>query len=281
MQGRSVPASQHPPVEEGFVEVAGHGRMHYLEAGRGDPLVLIHTNGGSVHQYADSVPRLATRFRVIAWGIPGQGDSDPLPRHYSIEDYCAALAAFLDTLGVDTAHVAGCSCGGSISLGFASLYPQRTLSSVIAEMPLRTEPEWRAYWRNIDGNFGIPTQSPDQVRPRLNVVDDAVVARWNADRNKAGAKIMVSMMWAMRRFDTEAHLKKLRCPAMIVFGATGPAIAHKDRFVTAVPEIPIRSLANSGHFPMLDEPEAFARLLEDFCGFRVPGGLPPVSSSLR
>jgi aminopeptidase N len=42
------------------------------------------------------IPALARQFRVIAWDMPGHGDSDPVTRHYSIADYCAALAAFHD-----------------------------------------------------------------------------------------------------------------------------------------------------------------------------------------
>ena len=78
-----------PAFREGFVQTNGHGRMHYLEAGSGTPLVLIHTNGGSAHQYAGVMPALARQFRVIAWDMPGHGDSDPVTRHYSIADYCA------------------------------------------------------------------------------------------------------------------------------------------------------------------------------------------------
>jgi pimeloyl-ACP methyl ester carboxylesterase len=55
-------------------------------------------------------------------------------------------------------------------------------------------------------------------------------------------------------------------PAMILYGKRGPTIAGEERFKTAAPQIPIQVLEGSGHFPMLDEPAAFAEILIDFCG---------------
>lgn len=260
-------ADQQPAFKDGYAQTNGHGRMHYHQSGPadGEPLILVHTNGGSAYQYAKVLPLLAKRFRVIAWEMPGHGDSDPLSRHYSIEDYCAALAAFMDALGIAKAHLAGVSCGGSIAVGFPSLYHLRTLSSVIIEKPFRTSDEWGARWGHTEANFGIPTQSLEEVKQRLNAVDEAVLTRWNIDRNKAGGKTMVSVMWAMRDFDVDANVRNIRCPAMVMYGAKGPAIALRARFEKAVPHMPIKALDNCGHFPMLDEPGAFAAALAEFC----------------
>ena len=118
-------------VNDRFVAVHGHGRQHYKEAGSGEPLILIHTNGASAWQYAEVFPLLLTRFRVLAWDMPGHGDSDPIQRHYGVEDYADALNGFMEALELRSAHVSGCSIGGSICVAFASRYPNRTRSTVI------------------------------------------------------------------------------------------------------------------------------------------------------
>lgn len=230
-------ADRQASFREGYAQTNGHGRMHYHEAGdrNGESLILIHTNGGSAYQYAKVLPLLAGRFRVIAWEMPGHGDSDPLSRHYSIEDYCAALAAFLDALSIPAAHIAGVSCGGSIAVGFPSLYHLRALSTVIIDKPFRTSDEWGARWAHTEANFGIVINSVEDVKQRLNKVDDAVLTRWNIDRGKAGPKQMVSVMWAMRDFDVEKNVRNIRCPAMVPYGAKGPAISLRERFEKAVP----------------------------------------------
>ncbi len=251
-------------VNDRFVCVHGHGRQHYKDAGSGEPLILIHTNGASAWQYAEVFPLLLPRMRVIAWDMPGHGDSDPLQRHYSVEDYADALAGFMQALGLNSAHVSGCSIGGSICVAFANRYPQRTRSTVIVETPFRTDVEWSANWEHVEGNFGLPTQTAKQMGERVAKVDDVRLARWNIDRNKAGAWTMVDVMWAIRGFDVGAAAKAIQRPAMILYGKRGPTIAGQERFKAAAPQIPIQVLEGSGHFPMLDEPAAFAEILAAF-----------------
>ena len=257
----------HPPllaVNDRFVAVHGHGRQHYKEAGSGEPLILIHTNGASAWQYAEVFPLLLTRFHVLAWDMPGHGDSDPIQRHYSVEDYADALNGFMEALGLPAAHVSGCSIGGSICVAFASRYPQRTRSTVIVETPFRTDAEWATNWANVEANFGLPTQTEKQMGERVAKVDEARITRWNIDRNKAGARTMVDVMWAIRGFDVGATAKAIQVPAMILYGKRGPTIAGQDRFKAAAPQIPIQVMEGSGHFPMLDEPAALAEILAGF-----------------
>jgi pimeloyl-ACP methyl ester carboxylesterase len=250
-----------------FVSVHGHGRQHYKDAGSsGEPLILIHTNGASCWQYTEVLPLLLPRMHVIAWDMPGHGDSDTITRHYSVEDYADALAGFMDAIGLASAHVSGCSIGGSICVAFAGRYPQRTRSTVIVETPFRTDAEWAANWAHVEANFGLPTQTAQQMGERVAKVDDARLARWNIDRNKAGARAMVDVMWAIRQFDVGSAAQAIQRPAMILYGKRGPTIAGEERFKTAAPQIPIQVLEGSGHFPMLDEPAAFAEILIDFCG---------------
>lgn len=253
-------------VHDRFVNVHGHGRQHYKEGGSGEALILIHTNGGSSWQYAEVFPLLLTRMRVIAWDLPGHGDSDAIPRHYSVEDYADALNGFMEALGLTSAHVSGCSIGGSVSVAFASRYPRRVRSTVIVETPFRTDAEWAGNWAHVESNFGLPTQTAQQMGERVAIVDDARLARWNIDRNKAGARTMVDVMWAIRGFDVGAAASAIKPPAMILYGKRGPTIAGRERFEQAAPRIPITVMEGSGHFPMLDEPSAFAEVLIGFTG---------------
>jgi pimeloyl-ACP methyl ester carboxylesterase len=251
-------------VNDRFVSVHGHGRQHYKDAGSAEPLILIHTNGASAWQYAEVFPLLLTRFRVIAWDMPGHGDSDAIARHYSVEDYADALNGFMEALGLSSAHISGCSIGGSICVAFAVRYPARTRSTVIVETPFRTEAEWNANWAHVEANFGLPTQNAQQMGERVARVDEARLTRWNIDRNKAGARTMVDVMWAIRGFDVGAAAKAIQRPAMILYGKRGPTIAGLERFKATAPQIPIQVLEGSGHFPMLDEPAAFAEILTSF-----------------
>jgi 3-oxoadipate enol-lactonase len=76
---------------------------------------------------------------------------------------------------------------------------------------------------------------------------------------------MVDVMWAIRQFDVGAAAKAIQRPATILYGKHGPTIAGRERFAQAAPNIPIQVMEGSGHFPMLDEPAAFAEIVGGFC----------------
>ena len=94
-------------MKDGFVQSASHGCIHYVEAGSGKPLVLLHSNGASALQYRFTMEEFAKTWRVIAMDMPGHGDSDPLTLHYSIEMYAESVVQLLDCLKIDHAAVAG------------------------------------------------------------------------------------------------------------------------------------------------------------------------------
>ena len=260
-------------IKDGFVKTRNHGRIHYRELGNGEPLILLHTNGGSAYQHDVVAPLLAERFRLVSWTMPGHGDSDPLHRHYSIEAYADALAEFMDALEIRRAHVGGSSVGGSITAAFASQYGDRTTSALLIETPCRTPEEWGARWGHTEGNFGLPTQNEAQVQERVADVDAALLQRWNIDRNKAGAKTMVGVMWAIREFDVKGAAAKITRPAVILYGRRGPTIVDEERLRAVAPKLPIRYFESSGHFPMYDEPAVFSQVVSEVCLQAASGSL--------
>src|SRR3981189_1958306 len=99
--------------EGGFV-AGPFGRIHYLAMGAGAPLVLLHSVGSSAYEFEQVIGRLAEHFHVVAWDMPGHGDSDPLPRHLTIADYSTALFSLIQRLGIEQPHLLGTSIGAQI-----------------------------------------------------------------------------------------------------------------------------------------------------------------------
>ena len=74
-------------------------RLHYLEAGEGEPILLLHGFPTSSHLYRNILPQLAKTHRAIALDLPGYGLSDkPLDVRYDF--YADVLNSFLDALGI-------------------------------------------------------------------------------------------------------------------------------------------------------------------------------------
>ncbi|MDH3499190.1 MAG: alpha/beta hydrolase [Acidimicrobiia bacterium] len=251
-------------MHEGFVPTS-LGRVHYVRGGSGHPLLLLHSNGNSIHEWSDVWDDLAASFDVIALDQPSQGDSDGPHRHIVIDEYTDAFIEVMDALEVGTAAVAGTSIGGIFVVSLGARYADRFSHVVAVETMFRSDAEWAENWDMVDGLFGIATQDRATVTARFNTVTDEFLRRWNIDRNKAGSKSMMSTMWAIREYDLEKWAPQIGVPAMLLYGAKGPTIATREPFEAAVPSCEVVVLHNSGHFPMNDEPGAFAAALRDFC----------------
>jgi pimeloyl-ACP methyl ester carboxylesterase len=99
--------------------------LHYLERGRGEPLLLIHGLGSSGADWAWQVRALERKFRVIVPDLPGSGHSAPPSGPSSIEGFARSLWALCDHVGADTVNVVGFSLGGAVSLEMALQRPEK------------------------------------------------------------------------------------------------------------------------------------------------------------
>lgn len=101
-------------------------QVHFREAGRGPPLLMLHASPGSARQLESRMAVLARQRRVIAPDTPGNGDSAPLQiAAPTIADYGAALVEFLDAMGLERCDVYGSHTGANIALYLAVTSPQR------------------------------------------------------------------------------------------------------------------------------------------------------------
>lgn len=122
--------TQNPPAGQ-FVEVVGE-RVHYWERGEGQPVVLIHGASGNLLDWTfDVAPRLAARYRVIAFDRPGFG--------YTSRDgwgldtpqaQARVLAAAADALGAERPVVVGHSWGGAVAMAWAAGHDPKGVISV-------------------------------------------------------------------------------------------------------------------------------------------------------
>jgi 3-oxoadipate enol-lactonase len=237
------------------------GRIHYVEAGAGSPLILLHSNGCSTHEWEKVIHPFSARHRCIAWDMPGHGDSEFHARHLAVSDYATATTQFMDTLGIGKAHICGASIGGAIAIAMGALHPDRTSTAVIVEAMLRPEADWAAGWARVESLFAIPYQTEADVAPRFRTSGKDFLSRWNMDRAKAGSWRMMDVMWALREFDAVEHVKRLaalKTPAAVIIGSKGPVAGYADAYRRLLTSQVVAVLEDTGHFPMMDDPVAFA-----------------------
>lgn len=133
----------------------GDIEMHWVEAGAGDPLVLIMGFGGDHTAWAFQVPALSERYRVIAFDNRGAGQTDQPDAPYAIAQMAGDTVGLMDALGVDRAHVLGVSMGGMIAQEVALRYPARVRTLQLHCTYARPD----AYTRALLGTWRVERES--------------------------------------------------------------------------------------------------------------------------
>lgn len=110
-------------------------RLHYIERGRGRPVLFLHGNGAMVEDVLISglAERASRQYRFIAFDRPGFGHSErPRGRHWTATAQASLMARALQTLGVERAIVVGHSWGTLVALALAVHYPRLVEGLVLA-----------------------------------------------------------------------------------------------------------------------------------------------------
>jgi len=108
--------------------------IRYFNAGKGDPLIIIHGGGtGGAKGWLESVAALSRDFTVYVPDLPGFGQSQPIEGDHIIEEYVNFVHNFADGLGLDSFYLAGHSLGGGIALRYAVKHPGNVRKLVIID----------------------------------------------------------------------------------------------------------------------------------------------------
>ena len=127
-------AERDSPPAGRFLNINGV-RLHYVERGSGEPLVLLHGNGSMIQDFESSglIDLAAKRYRVIAFDRPGYGHSDrPRSTLWTPEAQADLIHAALAQIGVERATVLGHSWGCSVAVALAHKYPGLVSGLVLA-----------------------------------------------------------------------------------------------------------------------------------------------------
>ena len=110
--------------KSGFVTANGV-RLQYLDwGGSGPALILIHGYGDNPHAFDDLAPAFTDRFRVIAYAQRGHGNSE-VRGPYDTATMTEDLRAFMDSLGIAKANLAGWSMAGNVITAMSGAHPER------------------------------------------------------------------------------------------------------------------------------------------------------------
>ena len=254
-------------MERAYVKTPG-GQLHYVTAGEGEPLLLLHQTPFSSEEYVKLIPLLAPHFRVFAMDTPGYGMSDAPTRQYEIADYAAAAQAFLRALGIAQAHVFGHHTGASIACEMAAAFPD-AMSKVILS--------------------GCPVYSAEERVERLNryppfrITEDGsyIIEKWNRYRQtmpQAGPQgwhqfVTATMIAGERgeeahhavfRYDSPARLPLIKCPTLLLYGSDDIFRPRLEATLKLVPEARTAIVEGARSLVALEAPGGLAAAILEF-----------------
>jgi pimeloyl-ACP methyl ester carboxylesterase len=252
-------------------------KLHYLEAGRGAPVVLLHGLGGDGSRWTPNIEPLAKDFHVFALDQIGFGESDKPLANYHTGMLAEFLVGFLKAAGVPKASLVGNSMGAGVALYTAVHYPEMVDRIVLAD---------GGGYRSAAG-AAAPSPTPEALRRRQlqnsvtrdetreffrilfhdkSLVTEKMVVEQLTLRLRAAFTITKMQEAGGRGSLSEQEVRGVKAPTLIVWGKydelANPAGA--DRLEKAIPGARKVIIDNCGHMPQLERADEFNRLVRDF-----------------
>lgn len=263
-----LPPGRRSPFPSVSVSVDGPGGALLVDDGGsgGLPVLLVHGLGGSGEQWRAQLEHLRPERRTLAVELRGHGRSEPaIDGDYSIAAYAGDLEAVCDDLGLESFVLAAHSLGALTALEYASRHPDRVAGLLLVDpngdqsrlpqseveaflKPLRESPgeEMRWYFKQI--LVGAEPEVAEQVLDDLDALaPEAVVASLEAAASYPAAET----------------LNRYPGPKLSVISDMNslPYSLHR-----LLPELPVTLIAGTSHWPMMDRPDDFNRILDGFLG---------------
>jgi haloalkane dehalogenase len=270
------------PFEPHYLELSGDLaalRMHYVDEGEGDPVLMLHGEPTWSYLYRKMIPPLATDARVIAPDLIGFGRSDK-PTDigwYTYDRHCAAVMQLIDVLDLDDITVVVQDWGGPIGLRIATENPDRFARLVILNTGVfRPGPNWPTpgfqAWRDFAvNNPDLPIGDIVKGATASDLSDEIVrayEAPFPTPESKAGAAAF-PLLVPMKEGDpgtaemmaTRAALGEWKKPALVAFSDSDPIFPLRagerlaERIPGATDFVPVE---NASHFLQEDRGEFIA-----------------------
>lgn len=290
------------PARSRFIEIERpEMRAHLIEAGEGEPLVLIHGGDGEAALWAPLMAELAEGFHLYALDRPGCGLSDPFDyRDVDIRAHAGDfVTSVLDALGLESATIVACSMGGFFALATALDHPARVRRLALVGMPLGMSSSAPLPLRII---AGVPGLSRRFMRTRGTVkaqraqyrqmfgTDPDEIPEPYLESRVAGVSIPATQeTWAvllrriagLRGIRPDMYLGEelgdIEVPTLVLWGEHDMAPIDEGRRESArIAGAQFVAMMGRGHHPFLEAPAETAGLIRGFIASdppeRHPGG---------
>ncbi len=237
------------------------GLVHYEAFGRGKPVLFLHGWLGSWRYWMSTMEGVSDKHRTYALDLWGFGDSDKSRPRYTVGDYVSLVNDFVNNMGIRDAPIIGHALGATVALEYAVSPHSSGIKKVMA--------------------VSLPMNSDCINRKLIDFANNSVIAKmmwWRQitykevqkEAEKTGEGAIIMSIQSVEKLNILDNIQILSQQAdsmlLAVYGEKDDVIdpTPTREFNGSWKNVRQIGLADSKHFPMLDEAAKFTRLLKDF-----------------
>jgi pimeloyl-ACP methyl ester carboxylesterase len=279
-------------VENGQILELSRGDVQVTDSGEpgganaGEPIVLIHCYGCSLHWFDRVEPILAQRHRVIRIDLLGFGGSEKPESGYEVPAQAAVVAEAMNRLDVQGALVAGNSMGAMVTASLAEQASQLVDRAVVIDeapntrdfgdgLPLLAKlsyvPVLGEALRRISPDFAVRRSYEEAVAPGFDLEDgfddpDQVIADFDAMTYTSFDDAHDAADDYLDELPLDERFKRVPVPLLVIFGAEDQIYDAEEALAgfDDVPGARTELIEGAGHAPQLEKPDDVAALLDEF-----------------
>jgi pimeloyl-ACP methyl ester carboxylesterase len=258
-------------------------KLWYEETGSGAPVVFVHEFAADHRSWEAQMRHFGQRYRAVTWGARGYPPSDvpEKPSSYSQARAADDIAAILDHLKLDKAHIVGLSMGGFATLHFGFRHAKRALSLVVAGVGYGAEKQERDKFK---GEAAIVARSLlgegmvkfaekyayGPTRVQFENKDPRGFAQFKKELGEHSALGSANTQIGVQAerpslYDLVDDMRKLTVPTLILTGDEDwPCLTPGVLMKREIPSAALAVMPNCGHTINLEEPDEFNRIVGTF-----------------
>jgi pimeloyl-ACP methyl ester carboxylesterase len=258
-------------------------KLYFEETGSGTPIIFVHEFAGDHRSWEPQMRHFGRRYRAISFAARGYPPSD-VPE--GVEAYSQAraaddIAAILDHLSIDTAHVVGLSMGGFATLHFGFRHAKRARSLCIAGCGYGAEPDKQIQFKGEADAVAAairtqgmkifstryaygPTRVQFENKDPRGFREFEEQLSGHSDVGSANTQLGVQRE-RPSLYSLVDQMKALRVPSLIVTGDEDwPCLLPGVLMKQSIPTAALAVIPNSGHTINIEEPDEFNRIVLNF-----------------
>jgi 3-oxoadipate enol-lactonase len=250
-------------------------QIYYEWHGAQDADVLVLSNGVlmSTASWAYQTPVLSHHYRLLLYDCRGMWQSEHPPGPYSMDLHADDLAALLDALGVERAHVAGASYGAEVSMVFAMRYPERTRSLIVATAVCHIDPllaalgdSWIEAARAKDAERFFQAVYPLTFSESWIAANKPVLEEARRRYRTLDFDAVLELLICFSHLDITADLRQIAAPTLVIAAELDILKPRRYSEIIAreIPKAEYALIPSAGHAAMWEQAGVFNTLLLGF-----------------